>query len=176
MQPLPQSRLNTSKYAQRCAYQGAEIFRQLGLKERATALEAFAKHAAKPPIYAVAPVPLPKPAWRPSGVEQQLVDQNLPVRTENQKIQQDLGKFEAQAISLSGSLNDLKDRRDRGRIDEGRYLDLRTSLDTDRIGILLEIQKTVEGKDQDIDDIVRDRKNGTDEKILWKRLAKWQRK
>ena len=85
---------------------------------------------------------------------------------------EDLHKLQARTIALSRAMNDLKERRDRGRIDEGRYVDLMTDIDRERIEILLGIQKTLQGKDEDIDDIVRGAINGTEELILMDRLAK----
>jgi TIR domain len=62
--------------AQQSAYQGAQILRDLGLTERAAALEAFAKDTAQRPSYATILVPLPKPALGAGRLESAL-DQRL---------------------------------------------------------------------------------------------------
>jgi hypothetical protein len=62
--------------AQQSAYQGAQILRDLGLAERATVLEVFAKDTAQRPSYATTLVPLPKPALGAGGLESAL-DQRL---------------------------------------------------------------------------------------------------
>jgi len=58
--------------AQQSAYQGAQILRDLGLEERATALEVFAKDTAQRTSYATTLLTLPKPELRAGGLESAL--------------------------------------------------------------------------------------------------------
>jgi hypothetical protein len=57
-------------------------------------------------------------------------------------------------------LEDLRDRRDRGRIDEGRYADLATDLDRERIETLIQLRILLQSADEDISDIVADAISG----------------
>ena len=72
---------------------------------------------------------------------------------------------------LQRRLNDLKDRRDRGRIDEGRYQDLVGDLEREHVEILLDVQKHLTSQDSDIDEVLRDAVKGLDSAALADRLA-----
>jgi hypothetical protein len=62
--------------------------------------------------------------------------------------------LQAKAISLQNRLMDLKERRDRGRIDEGRYTDLAGDVDRERIEILMQLRSIFGDKDKDLDRII----------------------
>jgi hypothetical protein len=82
-----------------------------------------------------------------------------------------LRNLQARSMALGRSLDDLKERRDRGRLDDGRYTDLRTDLDRERIEILLELRQVLQGRDPDIDEVLQDAIGGEQETLLMDRLA-----
>src|SRR5262249_23212115 len=51
-----------------------------------------------------------------------------------------LRDLQARAIALDTRLVDLKERRDRGRLDDGRYTDLAADIDRERIGLLYQLK------------------------------------
>ncbi len=83
-----------------------------------------------------------------------------------------LRSLKARALALNTRLEDLKDRRDRGRLDEGRYVDLTVDLDNERNKILFELQDILAGKDQDLDEILNDATNGVPDEELRGKLVK----
>jgi hypothetical protein len=69
--------------------------------------------------------------------------------------------LQAKAISLQARLADLKDRRDRGRLDDGRYTDLAGDLDRERIEILIQLRGILGARDDDFDHILNSAIDGT---------------
>lgn len=86
-------------------------------------------------------------------------------------MQTDLNHLTARAVALQSRLDDLKDRRDRGRIDDGRYADLAADLDSERIQLIIEIRIALGGKDADLDIILQKAINGEPDAVLRQDLA-----
>lgn len=83
----------------------------------------------------------------------------------------ELRRMQVRAIVLERRLNDLRDRRDRGRIDEGRYQDLVADLEREHVQILLDAQKLLTDQDREIADVLSEAVNGGDQNALGQRLA-----
>jgi hypothetical protein len=86
-----------------------------------------------------------------------------------------LRDLQARNIALGNRLKDLRERRENGWIDEGRYTALARELDRERIGILLQLQeilgKAPSTRDPELDSIIQDAVRGEDEAVLMDRLA-----
>ena len=52
----------------------------------------------------------------------------------------EIDRLKARVLALGRQLADLKDRRDRGRIDDGRYADLAADLDRERTELILKLK------------------------------------
>jgi hypothetical protein len=87
------------------------------------------------------------------------------------KLQDKLRSLQARALSLNRTLEDLKNRRDRGRVDLGQYTDLSTDLERERIEILMEIKTFLGGKNQQLDHIIGAAINGESDDVLFQQMA-----
>lgn len=68
---------------------------------------------------------------------------------------EELVRLKSRAMALSSTLGELKERLEKGRIDEGRYADLRTDLDAERISILSELGNLIKDKDGDLYEVTQ---------------------
>jgi hypothetical protein len=87
------------------------------------------------------------------------------------KMRAELQRLQARSVALNRRLEDLRDRRDRGRIDEGRYADLATDLDRERIETLIQLRTLLQNADEEISYIVEDAIRGDPEGEVMDRLA-----
>lgn len=158
--PTP-SRIDVGEARHRClaaAKLAREAYIGLGLSQRERALTAWIREMEQGEAHSfTAPAgPLPLPAPPASFVQAG----NLP--TEWRRLDVDietkinrLKKAQARLGALQRRLADLKERRDSGRLDDGRYTDLSASLETEMFSLLQEVKVVLQG-DPDLGTVVAD--------------------
>jgi hypothetical protein len=151
-----------------------QIFKQIKMEERALYLDDWVRTASTNQRYRSSPMAMPKPRDEfliPKKTIEDMVGMYNQLGSTIQKVsrmQDELIKLQARSIALGKRLSEIKDRRDNGRLDEGRYVDLANSLDSERIEILLNLQKILKGKNENLDNITADAIRGdeSEEKLL----------
>jgi len=161
--------------AQRKVADAASILRQVGMENRATALEAWSRAAADRTSHVFTAVMLPKPGELAGVGQPNLMEQfsTAPAVAEdaNSKTEESARKLLATSIVLEGRLSDLRDRRDRGRVDDGQYTDLAKDLDKERVVNLLALQTLLKGRSQTIDEVLYLAMSGSNPGAMLEKLA-----
>lgn len=158
------------------------IFRQIRMEERAQYLDDWVRTASMSQRFRSSPIAVPKPnddflISRKSVDEMVGIYDRVGIKIQKvNRMEDELIKFQARSIALGKRLSEMKDRRDSGRLDEGRYVDLANSLDSERIEILLNLQKVFKNKNQDLNNIATDAIRGENEEELLDKLAEVAKK
>lgn len=145
--PTVESR-ELQQYAQREADEAVRVYRLAGLESHARRLEGRAK-AARQSDHLSLFLPLPKPVDMPGGARsstETTLNALNPTKQSQMSEVEAKQKYEqewlqARADALRGTLDQLKQRLKNGRIDEGRYADLATSVETDLNIVLKDIER-----------------------------------
>jgi hypothetical protein len=82
-----------------------------------------------------------------------------------------LRRMQVRAAVLARRLKDIRDQRDRGRLDEGRFQDLTADLEREQLTILSNLRSLVGGRDPSIDAAIREALNFQDEGAVLENLA-----
>lgn len=147
------------------ASDAARVYRICGANERALQIETNAKTMFEIKwIFGPYHIPSPSNRFLADNAPTEQVKRsasNILEQQEGQsfkeiKMSAKLRPIQARAIALQSTLDDLKDRRDKGRINAGEYADLRTDLDRERIELLLELQSLMKGYDDDFDSVMQE--------------------
>jgi hypothetical protein len=156
--------------AQLRASDAAAQFRQLGLESRAMEMEYLARRSTQPvivmqPVISSRPaLALPKPpSLSPiSTPTEALVEPAGPSekKLDDIRLDQALTKLKATVIVHSKRLDELGKRRDSGFLEEGRYSELASHYDTERMEQLLKMRELLGGQGKDIDGIIQAASDG----------------
>lgn len=164
------------------AEDAAAQFRQLGLESRAVEMEYLARRITQPVIVIAqsaipspAALALPKPPSLspvPAAAEV-LVEPAGPSekKLDDIRLDQTLIRLKATVIAHSRRLDDLRRRRDNGHLDEGKYSDLASYYDAERMGQLLEMKELLGGQGKDIDGIIQAASDGASAAQLIDRIT-----
>jgi hypothetical protein len=148
---------------ERAFAEAASLYRQIDLNDRAAELEALSRSSAS--FFALTRVLPPKPSGLPLADGQAGPDPlelsglapGVPGIDERA-----LRTLQARGIAVERSLSDLVKRRDTGKIDEGRYLDLRSDWDLRRIEIIQDVRRLLGGRQATFDDALLAAMHGTE--------------
>ena len=168
--------------AQLRANDAAAQFRQLGLESRAMEMEYLARRGTQQPVIIMQPVisnrpalALPKPPSLPamSTPAEALVEPARPSekKLDDIRLDQALNKLKATVIAHSQRLDDLRKRRDSGILEEGRYSELASHYNSERMEQLLKMRELLGGQGKDIDGIIQAANDGAPAPQLIERIT-----
>ena len=159
----PPVSVSNAQLAQSKIKEAADMFRQLGMENRARDLERSVQLMTSVLMesYVLTPFSLPKPAdTSPMSQNpvQSIEDQIKFGQVERSQLDKEsrLNRLFAQSSANERVLKMWTEQRDKGIIDEGRLMLMEDNLNQTRTLILQDVRKELQGLDEDFDGILRD--------------------